>query len=189
MKHVPMHVSRAEVAPAIAVRQLQTIDAQKVEHSGVNIMHVYRLLNGFEHKIVSGAVDRPALHRSAGQPHREPEGIVIAAFFHAAAGAANYRMQTEAPEVFDVRKESQATLDMYGEGATARGLRPPFSRRATTKMSIFVRGQLEFFTAGTGVSFNGANDQKFRISGRITNLPSAFLAAVAEPFGHHPQSG
>ncbi len=27
-----------------------------------------------------------------------------------------YRMQTEAPEVFDVRKESQATLDMYGPG-------------------------------------------------------------------------
>ena len=32
-----------------------------------------------------------------------------------------YRMQTEAPEVFDVRKESQATLDLYGEGTTARG--------------------------------------------------------------------
>lgn len=32
-----------------------------------------------------------------------------------------YRMQTEAPDVFDVRKESQATLDMYGEGTTARG--------------------------------------------------------------------
>ena len=25
-----------------------------------------------------------------------------------------YRMQTEAPEVFDIRKESQATLDLYG---------------------------------------------------------------------------
>jgi len=32
-----------------------------------------------------------------------------------------YRMQTEAPEVFDIRKESQATLDMYGQGTTARG--------------------------------------------------------------------
>ncbi len=32
-----------------------------------------------------------------------------------------YRMQTEAPDVFDVRKESQATLDMYGEGFVARG--------------------------------------------------------------------
>ncbi len=32
-----------------------------------------------------------------------------------------YRMQTEAPEVFDVRKESQATLDLYGQGPVARG--------------------------------------------------------------------
>jgi len=32
-----------------------------------------------------------------------------------------YRMQTEAPEVFDIRKESAATLKMYGTGSTARG--------------------------------------------------------------------
>jgi hypothetical protein len=32
-----------------------------------------------------------------------------------------YRMQTEAPDVFDVSKESKATLDMYGSGSTALG--------------------------------------------------------------------
>src|SRR6202041_189493 len=32
-----------------------------------------------------------------------------------------YRMQTEAPDVFDVRKESEATIKLYGEGSTARG--------------------------------------------------------------------
>ena len=32
-----------------------------------------------------------------------------------------YRMQTEAPEVFDIRKESDATLELYGPGHTARG--------------------------------------------------------------------
>ncbi len=32
-----------------------------------------------------------------------------------------YRMQTEAPDVFDVRKEKQATLDLYGPGPVARG--------------------------------------------------------------------
>lgn len=31
-----------------------------------------------------------------------------------------YRMQTEAPEVFDIRKETKATLEMYGPGSTAR---------------------------------------------------------------------
>jgi uncharacterized protein DUF1501 len=32
-----------------------------------------------------------------------------------------YRMQTEAPEVFDIRKETPATLKLYGPGSTARG--------------------------------------------------------------------
>ncbi len=32
-----------------------------------------------------------------------------------------YRMQTEAPDVFDIRKESEATLKLYGMGSTARG--------------------------------------------------------------------
>jgi hypothetical protein len=32
-----------------------------------------------------------------------------------------YRMQTEAPEVFDIRKETPATLQLYGQGSTARG--------------------------------------------------------------------
>ena len=32
-----------------------------------------------------------------------------------------FRMQTEAPEVFDIRKESKATLELYGPGSTARG--------------------------------------------------------------------
>jgi hypothetical protein len=31
-----------------------------------------------------------------------------------------FRMQTEAPEVFDTRKESRATLDLYGEGGIGR---------------------------------------------------------------------
>ena len=32
-----------------------------------------------------------------------------------------YRMQTEAPDVFDIRKESDATQKLYGPGSTARG--------------------------------------------------------------------
>ena len=32
-----------------------------------------------------------------------------------------YRMQTEAPEVFDIRRETEATQKLYGPGSTARG--------------------------------------------------------------------
>jgi hypothetical protein len=35
-----------------------------------------------------------------------------------------YRMQTEAPDVLDVRKESEVVQKLYGEGSTARGCLP-----------------------------------------------------------------
>lgn len=54
--------------------------------------------------------------RSAGLGPQDPQ-------LEATIGAMEtaYRMQTEAPDVFDVRKESPATIKMYGEGSTARG--------------------------------------------------------------------
>jgi Uncharacterized protein conserved in bacteria len=55
-------------------------------------------------------------HGSSGGGPRDPQ-------LEATIGAMEtaYRMQTEAPDVFDVRKESPATIKMYGEGSTARG--------------------------------------------------------------------
>jgi len=61
------------------------------------------------------ALDRIGMNSSPAGP-RDPQ-------LEATIGAMEtaYRMQTEAPDVFDVRKESAATLKMYGEGSTARG--------------------------------------------------------------------
>ena len=54
--------------------------------------------------------------RQEGQPVRDPqlEGAIQSM-------EVAYRMQTEAPDVFDIRKESKATLELYGPGSTARG--------------------------------------------------------------------
>jgi hypothetical protein len=54
--------------------------------------------------------------RSGGEPVKDPQ---LDAAIQAMEVA--YRMQTEAPEVFDIRKESEATLNLYGPGSTARG--------------------------------------------------------------------
>jgi hypothetical protein len=48
------------------------------------------------------------------EPHEELEGAIKSM-------ETAYRMQTEAPDVFDVSKESKAVLDMYGPGSTALG--------------------------------------------------------------------
>lgn len=58
-------------------------------------------------------LDRMHLERLA-QRDQEIEGAIEAM-------ETAYRMQTEAPEVFDIRKESEATQRLYGPGSTARG--------------------------------------------------------------------
>jgi len=57
-------------------------------------------------------LNRSYLDRLGSQPQLEA-GI--------AAMEVAFRMQTEAPDVFDIRKESEATLKLYGPGSTARG--------------------------------------------------------------------
>jgi hypothetical protein len=54
--------------------------------------------------------------RQAREPVRDPQMEAAIQSMEVA-----YRMQTEAPEVFDIRKESKATLELYGPGSTARG--------------------------------------------------------------------
>jgi uncharacterized protein DUF1501 len=57
-----------------------------------------------------------ALDRARGERERDPQLEAAIESMEIA-----YRMQTEALEVFDVRKESPATLELYGKGSTARG--------------------------------------------------------------------
>jgi hypothetical protein len=60
-------------------------------------------------------LDELSMKSTAGDAHDPQLEATIGAMETA------YRMQTEAPDVFDVRKESDATLKLYGEGSTARG--------------------------------------------------------------------
>ena len=53
--------------------------------------------------------------RASGQP-KDPQLEAAISSMEVA-----YRMQTEAPDVFDIRKETEATLNLYGPGSTARG--------------------------------------------------------------------
>src|ERR1051326_7561255 len=76
---VSSHICEPEIAAAIAVGQLGVVDAEQEQNRGMNVVDVNRLLDGLEAEVVRGAVDRPALYRASGQPHREPKRVVIAA--------------------------------------------------------------------------------------------------------------
>src|ERR671931_214669 len=77
--------------------------ATRIDEAGFSCCHpcgvvkVHRLLHGFETEVVGRAVDRSSLHPAAGKPHREPEGIVVAAVLDHAGVAADFH-DRRAPE-------------------------------------------------------------------------------------------
>ena len=68
----------AHVATAEAVGQALVIDAQEVKHRRVEVVDFDFVLDGVIAVVVGRAVDRPPFDPRAGQPHREPERIVVA---------------------------------------------------------------------------------------------------------------
>src|SRR5262249_6117572 len=66
LDHVAMHVGEAEVAPAVAERQLLVVDAHQVQDRRVQVMDVDAVLYGVDAQLVGGAVGQAALDAAAG---------------------------------------------------------------------------------------------------------------------------
>src|SRR5262245_47223148 len=79
LHHLPMHVSEAEVAAAVAERQFLVVDAHQVQDGGVQVVDVDPVLDGVHPQLVGRSVDRAALDAAAGQPHGEAAAVVVAA--------------------------------------------------------------------------------------------------------------
>ena len=79
VQHVASYIGKAEIAAAVTIGQLQVIDAHQIEDGRVDIVHVNRLLDGLESKLVRGTIDRAAFDSAAREPHRESERIVVPA--------------------------------------------------------------------------------------------------------------
>ena len=77
--HLAVHVGEAHVAAAEAVGQPLVVDAQQVQHRGVQVVDVDLVLHRPEAVVVGGAVDLAAAHAAARQPHGEAVGVVVAA--------------------------------------------------------------------------------------------------------------
>src|SRR5260370_31421466 len=95
------------------------LDAEEIEYGRVNVMHAHRLLNRLKTKIVGSTVDRTALDGSAGQPHSEPEWIVVAPSLDRTAGAAHLAYRSS-PELRTANHQSvfpQSTrLQIFDDG-------------------------------------------------------------------------
>src|SRR6516164_5651707 len=72
------HVGQPVVAAAVAVRKTFVVNAHKVKDGGVQVVDVDFVLDGVPAEFVSSAVNVASANPSAGQPHRETVGVVIA---------------------------------------------------------------------------------------------------------------
>lgn len=59
--HRAVHVSKPEVAAAVAMRESLVIDAEQVEDCGVKVLYVYAVFDGVHAEFVCRAVDQAAL--------------------------------------------------------------------------------------------------------------------------------
>src|SRR5579863_5393718 len=86
------HVGQAEVAAAVKKRQLGVIEAELVEHGGMEVMDMDGILHGFPAEIVSGSVGQTLLEAASGHHHGVAQVVVAAAtVFEAGVSVARRR--------------------------------------------------------------------------------------------------
>ena len=125
MDHVAGYVRQAEIAPAVTVCELGVVDTQKVQDGRMQVVHVDRFVDGFPAEVVGGTVGHATFHTSAGQPHGEAVGVVIAAIVSLSAhesaahldhgraaelGTANNQGLIEKPARFQILDQSRERL-------------------------------------------------------------------------------
>jgi len=73
-----LDVGQAHIATAEAESGTGVVDAQKVQHGGVEVVDFGAIFHGEIAEVVGGAVDGAALDASAGHPDGKAEGVVVA---------------------------------------------------------------------------------------------------------------
>src|SRR5947207_15404396 len=77
--HFAAHIRQPEIAPGVTVGEFLMIKAEQVQHRGVQIVDVNRILDGAIAEFVGRAVNVSAFHPAAREPDREAIMIMVAA--------------------------------------------------------------------------------------------------------------
>ena len=79
MHDIAGHIGKSEIAALESVDQLFVIDAQQMQHRGVQVVDFDLVLDRVVAELIGRPVHDAAPDAAAGHPDREPEGVVIAA--------------------------------------------------------------------------------------------------------------
>ena len=92
-----MHVGQPEVAAGVAVGQPLVVEAEQVQHRGVKIVDVNRLVDNRPADFVGLTIRHPASHAAPGHPDRERIRMMIAADVLLTCGVLLHWGSTELP--------------------------------------------------------------------------------------------
>ena len=76
-----MHVGQAEVAAEVVPGELGVVDAEQVQHRGVQVVDVDLAVDDAVAHVIGFAVGEAAFHAAAGHPGAEAFGLMFAAVF------------------------------------------------------------------------------------------------------------
>ena len=119
MDYFAVDVGQAEVAAGVAVGEFFVVEAEELEHGGVEVVDVDTVLDGLESEFVGGAVDVSAFNAASGEPGGEAVVVVIAAVDFSCVGAGSGKFDGGGASEFAATKDEgvfeHATLFEVGE--------------------------------------------------------------------------
>ena len=110
LNHATMDVCQAKIAALKSVREAAVVDAEKMQHCGVQIMHLYGIGRNVIGKIIRRAPGHPGLDSATSQPDRETSRMMVPAIVAARQSSLTIRSASEFSTPDDQRLVQQATL-------------------------------------------------------------------------------
>ena len=112
-----MDVSEAEITPLESIGELIVIDAEEVQESGVQVVHVNLVFSGIETKIIGRSVDRSGLDAATRHPNGVSMRMMIPTDLVRLEGSLHHRSPTKLTAPKDQGfVEKAALLKIFDEG-------------------------------------------------------------------------
>jgi len=112
-----MDVSKAEITPLESVGELIVIDAEEVQESGVQVVHVDLVFSGIETEIIRSAVDCAWLNAATRHPNGVSMRMMIPTDLVRLEGSLHHRSSTKLTAPKDQGfVEKAALLKIFDEG-------------------------------------------------------------------------
>ena len=107
--NMAMHIGQPELAARVEMGQPLVVDAELMQDRRLQVMHVDRLIDDMEPKVIGRSIAEAPLHPAAGQPHRVRLRMMIATEASAECGIVlDHRRASELATPDDERLVEQA---------------------------------------------------------------------------------